>query len=230
MGCLGIAVCGSVGCFHTLTNRFQNLGTFFFQHLVMGGTNRIHQRIQFTNPVIVEFASSLNHDNQANRIQCLMCFLIFRNTVKVIVQRFFKLNCLIKYCYLGLEEIFNTAAHGFLIIKELILFFQHSINQGNIVFLLGKYIIHQLNSSLYQRTIRVFMSVITGIQRSIIITLFTEFLSHKTNQTIFIIRYIHDVEILTEHCFYITHHRSRNGFTLADGSLTDLTLFAEHIR
>ena len=74
------------------------------------------------------------------------------------------------------------------------------------------------------------MSVITCIQRSIVITLFTKFLSHKANQPIFIVRYIHDVEILSEHRFYITHHRSRNGFTLADGSLTNLTLFAEHIR
>ena len=73
------------------------------------------------------------------------------------------------------------------------------------------------------------MSVITGIQRSIVITLFTKFLSHKANQPIFIVRYIHDVEILSEHRFYITHHRSRNGFTLADGSLADLTLFSEHI-
>ena len=37
----------------------------------------------------------------------------------------------------------------FLIIKELILFFQHSINQGNIVFLLRKYIVHQMNSFLH---------------------------------------------------------------------------------
>ena len=230
MGCLGIAVCGSVGCFHTLTNCFQNLGTFFFQHLIMGGTNRINQRIQFTNPVIVELASSLNHSNQPNGIQCLMCFLIFRNTVKVIMQRFFKLHCLIEYCYLGLEKVFNAIAHGFFVIEKSILFFQHTLNQGNIVFLLRKYIVHQMNGFLHQCTIRVFMSVITGIQRSIVITLFTEFLSHKTNQTIFIIRHIHDVEILTEHCFYITHHRSRNGFTLANGSLSNLTLFAEHIR
>ena len=73
------------------------------------------------------------------------------------------------------------------------------------------------------------MSIITSIQRSIIIALFCKLLSHKANQTIFIVRYIHDVEILPEHRFYITHHRSRNGFTLADGSLTDFTLFAEHI-
>ena len=74
------------------------------------------------------------------------------------------------------------------------------------------------------------MSVITCIQRSIVITLFTKFLSHKANQPIFIIRHIHNIKIITEHWFYITHHRSRNGFTLADGSLTNLTLFAEHIR
>ena len=74
------------------------------------------------------------------------------------------------------------------------------------------------------------MSVITGIQRSIVITLFTEFLGHKTNQTIFIIRYIHNIEIITEHCFYITHHCSGNSFSLTDGSLADLALFAEHIR
>ena len=149
MGCLGVAVCGSMGRFHTLTNRFQNLGTFFFQHLVMGGTNRIHQRIQFTNPVIVELASGLNHRNQSNSIQCLMCFLIFCNPVKVIMQRFFKLHCLIEYCHLGLEEVFNAIAHGFFIIKKSILFLQHSLNQGNIVFLLGKYIIHQMNGFLH---------------------------------------------------------------------------------
>ena len=199
MGCFGIAVCGSVGCFHTLTDRFQNLGTFFFQHLVMGGTNRIHQRIQFTNPVIVKLASGLNHRNQTNGIQCLMCFLIFCNSVKIVVQRFFKLHCLVEYCYLGLEEVFNAVAHGFFIIEKSILFFQHTLNQGNIVFLLKKYIIHQMNGFLHQCTIRVFMSIITGIQRSIVITLFTEFLSHKANQTIFIIRYIHNIEIIPEH-------------------------------
>ena len=148
MGCLGIAVCGSVSCFHTLTNRFQNLSTFFFQHLVMGGTNRIHQRIQFTNPGIVKLASGLNHRNQTNGIQRLVCFLIFRNSVKVIMQRVFKLYCLVEYCYLGLEEVFNAVAHGFFIIKESILFFQHTLNHGNIVFLLGKYIIHQMNGFL----------------------------------------------------------------------------------
>ena len=199
MGYLGIAVCGSVGCFHTLTNRFQNLGTFFFQHLIMGSTNCIHQRIEFTNPVIVELASGLNHSDQANRIQCLMCFLIFRNAVNVIVQRFFKLNCLIKYCYLGFEEIFNTIAHGFLIIKELSLFFQHTINQGNIVFLLRKYIVHQMNSFLHQYMVWIFMSVITGIQRCIVVTLLRKLLGYKTNQTIFIVRHIHDVKIVTEH-------------------------------
>ena len=128
MGCLGIAVCGSVGCFHTLTNRFQNLSTFFFQHLIMGGTNHIHQRIQFMNPVIVELASGLNHRNQANSVQCLVCFLIFRNSVKVIMQRVFKLYCLVEYRHLSLEEIFNAVAHGFFVIKESILFFQHTLN------------------------------------------------------------------------------------------------------
>ena len=174
----------------------------------MSSTNRIHQRIQFTNPVIVELASGLNHGNQTNGIQCLVCFLIFCNAVKVIMQRFFKLHCLIEYCYLGLEKVFDTVAHGFFVIKESILFFQHTLNQGNIVFLLGKYILHQMNGFLHQCTIRVFMSVITGIQRSIVITLFTEFFSHKANQTIFIVWHIHNIKILSEHCFYITHHRS----------------------
>ena len=77
-----------------------------------------------------------------------MCFLIFCNSVKIVVQRFFKLHCLVEYCYLGLEEVFNAVAHGFFIIKESILFFQHTLNQGNIVFLLGKYIIHQMNGFL----------------------------------------------------------------------------------
>ena len=148
MGYLGIAVCGSVGCFHTLTNRFQNLNTFFFQHLVMSCTNRIHQRIQFTNPVIVELTSGLNHDNQTNGIQCLVCFLIFCDTVKIIMQRFFKLHCLVEYCYLGFEEVFNAVAHGFFIVEKSILFFQHTLNQSNIVFLLRKYIIHQMNGFL----------------------------------------------------------------------------------
>ena len=78
--------------------------------------------------------------------------------------------------------------------------------------------------------IRIFTSVIASIQRSIVFTLLFELLSHKANQTIFVIRYIHNVEILTEHCFHITHHRSGNSFTLADGRLADLTLFTEHIR
>ena len=199
MGCLRIAVCSSVGSFHTLTNRFQNLSTFFFQHLVMGSANRIHQRIQFTNPGIVKLASGLNHGNHANGIQCLMCSLIFCNTVKIIMQRFFKLHYLIEYCHLSFEEVFNAVAHGFFAFKESILFFQDTLNQGNIVFLLRKYIIHQMNGFLYQCMIRVFMSVITGIQRSIVITLFAESLSHKANQTIFILRYIHNIEIITEH-------------------------------
>ena len=181
-----------MGRFHTLTNRF-------FQHLVMGSANRIHQRIEFTNPLIIELTSGLNHSNQTNGIQCLVCFLIFCNTVKVIMQRFFKLHCLVEYCYLGFEEVFNAVAHGFFIIEKSILFFQHTLNQGNIVFLLRKYIIHQMNGFLHQSTIWIFMSVITGIQRSIVVTLFTEFLSHKANQTIFIVRHVHNIEIVTEH-------------------------------
>ena len=43
------------------------------------------------------------------------------------------------------------------------------------------------------------MSIITSIQRSIVVTLFTEFFSHKANQTIFIVRHIHNIEIVTEH-------------------------------
>ena len=129
----------------------------------MGGTHRIHQRIQFTNPVIIELTSGFNHGNQANSIQCLMCFFIFCNSVKVIMQRFFKLYCLVKYRHLSLEEIFNAVAHGFFVIKQCILFFQHTFNQRNIVFLLRKDIVHQLNSFLYQNAIWIFMSLITCI-------------------------------------------------------------------
>ena len=219
-----------MSCFHTLTNCFQNLSTFFFQHLIMGSTNGIHQWIQFPNPVIVELAAWLNHRNQTNGIQCLMSFFIFRNTVKIIMQRFFKLHCLVKYRYLRFEEILNAVAHGFFVFKQVILFFQYTLNQCNIVFLLRKNIIHKADSCLHQSTIRVFMSFVTFIQRNIVIPLFAEFFGYKANQAIFIIRHIHNIEILTEHFFYIPHHGSGNGFTFANGSLADFTLFTEHIR
>ena len=146
------------------------------------------------------------------------------------MQRFFKLHRLVEYGYLSPEKVLNTVAHRFLMLKQSILFFQHTPDKGNVVFLLRKHIVHQPNGFLYQRTIRVFMPLITSIQRSIVFALLCELLSHKANQTIFIVRYIHDVEILTKHCFYITHHRSGNSFTLADGSLADLALFTKHIR
>ena len=146
------------------------------------------------------------------------------------MQRFFKLYRLIKYCYLCLKEVLNTTGHSFFITKQIILFFQHSLNQGNIVLLLRKNIFHQMNCFLHQCMIRVFMSFITSIQRYIVFPLLAKFLSYKTNQTIFIIRHIHDVKILAKHGFYIAHHRSRNVFSLTDRSLTDLTLFTKHIR
>ncbi len=47
-----------------------------------------------------------------------MSFFIFRNTVKIIMQRFFKLHCLVKYRYLRFEEILNAIAHGFFVFKN----------------------------------------------------------------------------------------------------------------
>ena len=220
-----------MGCFHALTHCFQNLRAFVIQHLVMGCTHRLHQPIQFRNALVVELLPKRWHcDDKPNLVQGIVCRRILRNAVQIRLHLVFQPCSIIKGADLTLEEGFYIA-HGILLIKEVVLFLEQIVDQRDVVLLLVQHFLRCSNSVVHYCLIRVLVDIIVLlVQFVIMLQLVSELIGNKFNQTIFVRWNIHDIEIIPQEIPHSLHFGCRHNHTLADGDLTHLTLFAEHIR
>ena len=220
-----------MGRFHALTHCFQNLRAFVIQHLVMGCTHRLHQPIQLRNPLVVKLLPKRWHcDNKPNLVQGLVCCRILRNAVQIRLHLVFQPCSIIKGADLTLEEGLYIA-HGILLIKEVVLFLEQIVDQRDVVLLLVQRFLRCSNSVAHHCLIRILVGIIVLLVQFVItLQLVSELIGNKFNQTVFVRRNIHDIEVIPQKVPHSLHFGCRYHHALANGCFTHLTLFAEHVR
>ena len=74
------------------------------------------------------------------------------------------------------------------------------------------------------------MTIVALIQLLIVFLLLFKLLNNISNESVFIIRNIHYIEVFAKQVFDRTHLSRCNNLTFRDAGLSDFTLFTEHIR
>ena len=137
---------------------------------------------------------------------------------------------IIKGADLTLEEGLYIA-HGILLIKEVVLFLEQIVDQRDVVLLLVQHFLRRSNSVVHYCLIRVLVDIIVLlVQFVIMLQLVSELIGNKFNQTVFVRRNIHDIEVIPQKVPHSLHFGCRYYHALANGCFTHLTLFAEHVR
>ena len=191
----------------------------------------MHQPIQLRNALVVELLPKRRYgDDEPDLVQSIVCRCILRNTVQIRLHLVFQPCGIIKGADLALEEGLYVA-HGIFLIKEVVLFLEQIVDQRNVILLLVQHFLRCSNGVAYHCLIWVLVGIIVLlVQFVIMLQLVSELIGNKFNQTIFVRWNIHDIEIIPQEIPHSLHFGCRHHHTLADGYLTHLTLFAEHIR
>ena len=104
------------------------------------------------------------------------------------------------------------------------------LNEYRIIILLGENAFHQSSSLFHFVLVWILVPNVPGIQRVIVLQFAVESFLDMSNQPIFVLRYIHFIEEVTQKLFNCPDLLLGNDFAFCDGSLANFALFPKHIR